>query len=187
MMTEIFANTPTLSLGRWESGQSVTTSRGLNYHYETVCWYLSSVFRCYLFSFSSITILYIYNFSWFCYVKIKWKMATSPWHWHNNHDKNFHLEKSGKKRSLGPNFVPMDSGCKKDCQNGWMGKSGIERKLRKFTESKRLSKTKCGRLLSQRGGMNPSVLTTNPFFLFFFFYNRVLFKNYLKFKIFTRA
>ena len=29
--------------------------------------------------------------------------------------KNFHLEKSGKK-SLGPTFVPMDSGCKKDCQ-----------------------------------------------------------------------
>lgn len=74
---------------------------------QDICWSLNSVFRWCLFSFSSITILYVYNFSWFYYLKIKWKMSP-PRHWHNHHNKNFHPEKSGKKKFLGPTFVPME-------------------------------------------------------------------------------
>lgn len=108
MMTETCTNTPTLSPERWESAQSVSTSRCLNTTITRHCWFLNSVFRWCLFSFRSITILYVYNFSWFCYLKIKWKMSLPPWHWHNYHNKNFHPEKSGKKKSLGPTLMPME-------------------------------------------------------------------------------
>lgn len=58
--------------------------------------------------------------------------------------KNFHLEKSGKK-SLGPTFVPMDSGCKKDCQIGeWVN---LEQKENWENSQTIRDLTKCGRLV----------------------------------------
>lgn len=58
--------------GGWWSSRSVLTSRGCNYHHHTtIGGSLSSLSRCYPFSYSSTAILHTYDFSQFCYLQIK--------------------------------------------------------------------------------------------------------------------